>query len=436
VSRKKISFGLLALALIALPFSMVVCHIALILFLVFWATEGKWNEKLLMLRSNMVIQLVIAFSVLQFVGLLYTENTLNGWIAIERKIFFFAVPVALATTFIRFDREEVYDLIYLFTASCFVGSLICIGSSLYEFFLLQDGGISAQQINYLGSVSAQNQKAVDSLPWLIFSYVELADGIHIHPTYFSFYLAFCVIFLFYRSLKPDSTKVERRLIGILILFFTIFIVSLSSRIVILTLFIIYVAMLAESVVNSRSRTTTAALIIFILILGSTLYINPIARYRNLHEVASSNYSIHANTTYTTSTEMRASLWWLGIQSLSNVNPLIGTGTGDVDDMMRTIGEQYEIKNVLNTYNPHNEFLYILLGNGVVTLAIFILLLAIPFRKAWVNRDYLLVGFLFLFFAICLTETILERQKGIVFFSLIFPLLAFQQKSNQLKPIIQ
>ena len=106
MSRKKISFGLLALALIALPFSMVVCHIALILFLVFWATEGKWNEKLLMLRSNMVIQLVIAFSVLQFVGLLYTENTLNGWIAIERKIFFFAVPVALATTFIRFDREE------------------------------------------------------------------------------------------------------------------------------------------------------------------------------------------------------------------------------------------------------------------------------------------------------------------------------------------
>jgi O-antigen ligase len=434
VSRKKISFGLLALALIALPFSVVVCHIALILFLLFWATEGKWKEKLLMLRSNVVIKLVIAFSILQFVGLLYTENALNGWFAIERKIFFFVVPVALATTFIRFDREEVYDLIYLFTASCFVGSLICIGSSLYEFFLLQDG-ISAQQINYLGPVSEQNQKAVDSVPWLIFSYVELADGIHIHPTYFSFYLAFCVIFLFYRGLKPDSTKVERRLIRVLILFFTIFIVSLSSRIVILTLFIIYVAMLGESIVNVRPRATTAALIIFILILGSTLYINPIARYRNLYEVASSNYNIQPNTIYATSTEMRASLWWLGIQSLSNVNPLIGTGTGDVDDAMRTIGEQYDIKNVLGTYNPHNEFLYILLGNGVVTLTVFILFLAIPFRKAWLKGDYLLVGFLFLFISLCVTETVFERQKGIVFFSLIFPLLAFQQNSNEPKPII-
>ena len=89
MQRRDISFGLLGLAFVALPFSIRVCHPAIILFLVLWLTEGKWEEKWTIIRSNAVVKLILAFSILQLIGLIYTENTADGWIAVERKVFLF-----------------------------------------------------------------------------------------------------------------------------------------------------------------------------------------------------------------------------------------------------------------------------------------------------------------------------------------------------------
>jgi O-antigen ligase len=428
LTRRHLSFGSLSLALVALPYSIMVCHIALILFLLVWVTEGEWLEKWQLVRKNIVVLLIVAFSGMQLVGMFYTENTTNGWLAIEKKIFLLLIPIALATTFIRFDRREIYRMFNLFVVSCIIGSFICIGSSLNELLMLQRGEISANELNYLNASPAAVQAAASD-PWLVFSYVELADGIHMHPTYLSLYLAFCVIVLFYRLLTGSLPKLESAVTKIIIVYFTIFIVSLSSRIVILSLATLYAIMIIESYWRSRPKSISVMLLSLMLILALTLYFNPISRYRNLDEVASSSYDVQPKTLYKTSTEIRVSLWWLAVQGIRNVNPFLGTGTGDVGDLMFTISERYGIKNILDSYNPHNEFLYILLGNGLVSLAIFISLLAIPFRKALQQRNYMLVGFLFLIVSICLTETILERQKGIAFFALIFPLLAFQQNTG-------
>lgn len=427
VVRRYLSFGSLSLAFMALPFSVQVCHIALILFLILWLTEGKWAEKFSVIRSNTTIQLILAFSVLQLIGLFYTENTAEGWFAIEKKVFFFLIPIALATTFIRFEKKEIYQMFFLFTLACVVGSFICIGSAYNEFVSLQQGEISAEQLNYLKGSPFINSDSLMSDPWLVFSYVELSNGIDIHPTYFSLYLAFCVIVLFFRLFSPDVSRKEKIWIRVIIFYFTVFIVSLSSRIVILSLLVLYVFMLGESLIGKRPKTISWSLFALIFILAFTLFLNPISRYRNIKEIASSSYNIQPNSVYTTSTEIRASLWWLGVQSLSKINPVWGTGTGDVDDTMQSISEEYDVKNVLGSYDPHNEFLYILLGNGVISLIVFISFLAIPFRSAWMKKDYLLMAFIFLFVSLCLTETILERQKGIVFFALVFPLLALQQK---------
>jgi O-antigen ligase len=433
VTRKNVSFASIGLAFVALPFSIEICHLALIVFLLVWLTEGKWSEKISMVRTNLVVKLIVAFSVLQLVGMIYTENVINGWLSVEKKAFLLFLPLSLATTFVKLDRKEINTLFDFFTAACIVGTFVCIANGVNEYLLLQSGETSADQFNYLHSDPAASRAALASTPWLMFSYIELADGIHMHPTYLSLYLAFCVVVLVYRILnRPEPEAREKILTKAIVVYFTIFIVCLSSRIVILSLLVLYVIIAIESFVIKRPLLTIVTLVGLIVILAATLFVNPIARYRNINELTSTSYSIQPNTTYKNSTEIRASLWWLGIQSLSSVNPLLGTGTGDVDDLIEAISDRYAIKNILGSYNPHNEFLYILLGNGAIGLILFLLFLAIPFRKAWIERDYVLMGFLFLIVSLCFTETILERQKGIVFFSLIFPLLAFQQKAN-LKP---
>jgi hypothetical protein len=64
--------------------------------------------------------------------------------------------------------------------------------------------------------------------------------------------------------------------------------------------------------------------------------------------------------------------------------------------------------------------------------VFVLMLVVPFFMALNRQDYLFIGFIFIFTMLCMTESALEIQKGIGFFSIIFPLLAFQRQTYQMR----
>ena len=431
VTRKQIAFGALCTAVIALPFSIAICHIALILFLLLWITEGEWKEKLLVAKNNIIVQLILAFSILQLMGMFYTENISNGWFSLEKKTFFFLIPIALATSSVKFEKKEIHQLFYLFVGACFIGSLICIIHAVHQLVLFNEGALVLENINYLQSSRFREFNPTIFDQWLLFSYVELANGINIHPTYFSLYLSFCVVFLLHQIFNGQfENRKSKIIVRFVIFYFTVFIVSLASRIMVISLIVIFFLMLAEAVVSRKQKIDALVLLSCIALLCLTLYINPVSRYRNLQEIHSSSLSVQPNTVYKTSTEIRASLWWLAWKSLAHVNPVWGTGSGDVDDTMKQISSEYEVTNIIDSYNPHNQFLYTMLGNGIIGLIIFILLLIVPFYRAWINLDYLLLAFIFLFSVLCLTETALELQKGIAFFAVFFSILNLNNQAFQ------
>lgn len=144
----------------------------------------------------------------------------------------------------------------------------------------------------------------------------------------------------------------------------------------------------------------------------------------------SSLQIREKSLYKTSTEIRASLWWLALKACGRTNPLLGSGTGDVIGLMEQTADAYEITNVMDTYDPHSQFLYLLIGNGIPGLLVFILYLVFPLICAWMVRDYLFLAFSFLFASLCLTESALEVQKGIAFFAVFQSLLVFQRRSFQ------
>jgi hypothetical protein len=128
------------------------------------------------------------------------------------------------------------------------------------------------------------------------------------------------------------------------------------------------------------------------------------------------------------------LLWVGWESFKQINPIIGAGTGDVQALMEKTSEALGITNIHNTHNPHNEYFSIVLALGLSGLVLFIASLALPVAMAFGHRDYLLVGFIFLFASLCVSESVLERQKGIAFFALFFPLLAFHRQGFQKFPL--
>jgi O-antigen ligase len=218
--------------------------------------------------------------------------------------------------------------------------------------------------------------------------------------------------------------------SVVILLFSVVIILLSSRIIIISLITVYLLVAGYRLAIRASLTTSLTIIALMLVALALLFVNPVSRYRNLEELGMSSLEIREKSLYKTSTEIRASLWWLALKAYGRTNPLLGSGTGDVIGLVKQTGDAYEITNVMDTHDPHCQYLYLLIGNGIPGLLIFCLYLIFPLICAWTVRDYLFLAFSFLFAALCLTESALEVQKGIAFFSVFQSLLVFQRRSFQ------
>jgi len=420
----------LCVAIITLPFSIKICHAAFILFIVNWLCEGNWREKFLIIKKNILILLIIGLFAIELSSSLFSSAA--GASGVEKKIFLFLLPIALATSSVKLTSKDIFAIFYGFVASCFVCSIICIGNALYQINLLEGGFATTANLTYLNSSNFRLLNPDASESWLSLSYVALASGIGIHPTYFSLYLAFAITFLLFQL---DENSLRFKLISwFLITYFSFFIVFLSSRIMILSVIIIFGIAIVQSMLRKETRPRAVILSGISIVFGVLLYFNPVSRYRNLQEISGTFLNIQSNNYYKNSAEIRASLWWLGLKSYEHVNPFWGTGTDDVRETMKQASDRYNIKNSLDSYDPHNQFLFTMVGSGMIGLAIFMTLIAYSIYFAAIQHNYLFMAFMVLFSFLCTTESALELQKGIAFFAIFFSLLAFTANPIQLRAL--
>jgi O-antigen ligase len=429
IVSKNLLFTALSMAVVALPFSVTLCHASFVFLIVLWIIEGRWAEKLSVVKKSFLLKVLLIFTLWLVIGLLYTSNMKEGMFALERKLFFFLVPLVLATTTIKLDETDIRRIFYLFVMACLAGTLVCLGYAVWQ-INLHTPTVPDPSISYLHGSKFDTLHPIPEYTWLFFSYTALSEGIAIHPAYFSMYLAFCIFFLLHDVLSVQLTRVHKVLISVAILLFSVVIILLSSRIIIISLITVYLLVAGYRLAIRRSLTTSLTIIALMLVALALLFVNPVSRYRNLQEFGMSSLEIREKSLYKTSTEIRASLWWLALKAYGRTNPLLGSGSGDVIGLMKQTSDAYEITNVMDTHDPHCQYLYLLIGNGIPGLLIFCLYLIFPLICAWTVRDYLFLAFSFLFAALCLTESALEVQKGIAFFSVFQSLLVFQRRSFQ------
>jgi O-antigen ligase len=99
------------------------------------------------------------------------------------------------------------------------------------------------------------------------------------------------------------------------------------------------------------------------------------------------------------------------------NPLIGSGLGDVENLGLTCYEEKGFtEGIINRYHFHNEFIQIAAYSGLIGLISFCGLILSIIIRAIKKRGVIEVSFLVLFLLACQTESLLSRNKGILFFS--------------------
>jgi O-antigen ligase len=416
----------LALAIAALPFSIALCHYALIALGIVWAADGKWKEKWSTIRTNPLVAVFLIFFMLHLAGIIYSEDKQAAWFAIEKKIPLLVLPVLLAS--IRLEKEEVVQLLHLFLFACLMATLICLWAALHKVYLL------SPTVNF-GSYNSETFYSFHAEAprlWMLISYSELASGIGMHPAYLSLYLTFCMLVIIH--LYADSfvtCTVGRKAIVLALLFYLIaFVLFLSTRITILAVLIVSLYGLSRFLKSAPRLVFPVGSLALVALFVSIIYVNPVSRFRGYQELVTTWPYLKPGL-QTQSTTIRASLWSLSLQSLPKINWMLGAGTGDVEHLLAEAAEAANITNVLGTNDPHNQYLQTLLGLGMVGLFTLLACLIWPAWVAYQTGIPLYVGFIFIFSILCLTETAMELQKGIVFYSLFGSLVLFQYKPQVL-----
>lgn len=405
--KDTIFFSCLVASIVTLPFSIRLNTIAIIALVTAWLFKNSLREKIKLLNNP----LFFVFSSLYFLyvlGMFWTNNIQHGFFELEKKFALFLFPLMFFSIPPLKDSERNKILFY-FVTSCVLLSLVCISYASYR----------AYSANSFFEINPESGYVTH-----YFFYFGLSE-VFIHPVYFSAYIVFSLFILFnyYSSSKEVLGTQKRLLIAFLILFLIIFLCLLSSRIMIVYLSICCLFYFFYSLLKGQNTNGKIVFGFFVLLsmLLAVIYI-PAIRSR-FSEVINSSYHFENNpekNKYLSGKldgiEMKLAQWYFTIEAGKN-NQLIGVGTGDdEDELQKKYFDNNFMEGYVPKYNSHNQYFQTWLALGFVGLAILLIAFIVPVFKSLKQNQILYLFFLLLVMFFCLTESILCRQHGVVFYS--------------------
>ncbi|MBI1315908.1 hypothetical protein GC167_03500 [bacterium] len=123
--------------------------------------------------------------------------------------------------------------------------------------------------------------------------------------------------------------------------------------------------------------------------------------------------------------------WEGVRHALQRAPWYGFGADAQRELERSYADIGFVLGVQNRYNAHNMYYQILLQGGWAGLALLLWFLIGLGRRGWKNRDPLLFAAVVFFALSGLTESLIDRQKGVLFAAVL--LLALSASSARPLP---
>ncbi len=410
----KLYFFLFIIILVSLPYkhTNVINSTSIILCGLIWILEMNRKEKWLKIKSSPLIIIFISLFLLYVLGLFYSANVKNGFVIIERLLPLMAFPLIIGSSTCPLSKKQIEIIIWAFVGSILIATSICLSHTLFYYF-------------YKSSSEFLLHDAFCSI-------------LDITAIYLSVHVGFCMLWVTDYILKGDLKTIKKSLLITLIFYFLIILFFLNIRTALSTLLLIYLSGIIiyfkyKRMLIQGLLLAGACLILFFGII----FIIPTTRQK-FFEAINLKESIELRTNEDHSLgkvwggrAIRVAIWQSSIDLAKN-NLLFGVGTGDVQDELQNIyrKNRFLFASEYNRYNAHNQYLETLLAIGlpgiIILLASFIYPIAISLKR----KDFLYPAFIIYIASNCLTETLLGRQKGAVFFGLINALLFFQYYNSK------
>ena len=370
----------------------------------FWLQNIKLNYP----KDVLIFQSIYLFGI---IGLLYTTDLKTGLHYLETTASLLIAPFFLFN--IALSRKQA--------------GLIILAAT--TFYCIVHFNLVPQYYRSKGIILANLFQAENLTLVLHSRFTEFYAKYAGHHTFLMQY--FCIgIFLstYYLFSSKGYVKIILIVISIVSLASIVLSESRIALVVPIMLFFFYLSLyLKRYLVLNKTYLVAALGLIFlaggILIIQISdklvyLYEEQIEYYKAFTEEEAEAYSLS-----------RVVIWGNSIETILNQGIFVGAGTGDSEHHQI---EQYKKNGIPEHYhhfNTHNQYLDYQIRYGILGLLCFLGTLLYAFRKAWKSENYLYCGFVLIFMTFCLTENMLQRQAGVVFFAFFNGLLYFSSKPS-------
>ena len=362
-----------------------------------WIFSFSFKEKLQRFIKNPTAIAFVLLYLLHLLSIFYSENSSEGWNDLRLKISFLLLPFFMMTVQFIYNEQRIFILKFF--------------AVLMMLMALTD--LTHAFIEYLVSGNQETFYYIH-LPYL------LASKVH----YVAWYYSFAIFISIYHLISSQSNRAFWFL-GLLILLFSL--ILLSSRAFILAFIVVFILSFLKWFKTAKvSRLMwTKILSIAALFMLSLVFI-PSINLRLNDTVVELQKMFGYDTPK--QTNPRVFIWRYGADLIAK-NPIFGFGVGDAKgelsvalescDAMFWNGERnVPIQN--KNYNFHNQFMQTWAEVGIFGFLILLFIMIYPFLLK--NSHPLFLIFVGLTFIGCLTESMFERQAGVVLFAFMYPLL--------------
>lgn len=383
--HEAIHLSLLMLFVFLLPLHSRLASLSVIFLGLHWLLSGAPFRNFKLLLQPLPV-LFLSFYGLHLLGMTYTSNEIEGMQKLETNLPLLVFPLILFSFPVQ-KTSDRYFVLKSFVLGCLVSSIYSTGCAFVKYCETEDN-------------------------WLY--YERLSSFLGFHPTYYSMYLSFAlftVLFFLMKNFKTESSI--KRLAGItLSCWFFLFILLLSSRMTILaTSAILGMSFIIGMSINRRLWQGIVIGIIGIVLLFFLVKTLPGLKIRTI----ATEKRIEKQAKKEGVSDPRINIWKAASEVVQK-NLIQGTGTGDVQDELVKVYKKRNYQKELNkNYNAHNQFLQTTISLGIIGGLLLLMYLFIPFKIAFLQKDYLYMLFLALVILSFLAESMLQRQWGTLFF---------------------
>ena len=409
--RGDLTFLLCLIVVILMPVYVYYLPPFMILWGIAWLFKNGFRVNRFMFSENkaaILFLLFIAFYLWQISGLLMAESIGSGFERISKRMSFLLFPLVLFYPGEKIIRN-INVIVRLFAISTFIYILYCFGNALNHSLTNIDGKwifnphpLQYDYENYFFSDRFSNP---------------------IHPSYLSGYVLLSFVIVLESLFDKGISLLKKVIYTVMASIFLAVIYLLSSRAGFLATFMVTVLYFFIRFRKKQLKwifySFMGVLLFFIILIAST---NDKIRY-DISKITSDTLetSIEKDVRYTI---------WRSSLNVIKENPVTGVGTGDVSSELKkefkSLGYSYGYYEDLNA---HNQFIEILLENGIIGLVLFLILLGYMIYIA-ISQGNLIYGlFILMMIIFFFFETVLNRIAGVTFFPL-FAFLLIYLKSPQ------